>query len=136
MSVYIKGMEMPTSCDKCVYSAWSNFYQIYVCDAVRKNDPVLFDGKQTKSTAVARSARADNCPLVPVPPHGRLIDADALRQSIKESIDECHKWADEVEDGEMYARVSQSLGTFVECSLRVKAAPTVIPADPAEEVET
>ena len=78
MGVYINGMEMPTSCDKCVYSAWSNFYQIYVCDAVRKNDPVLFDGKQTKSTAVARSARADNCPLVPVPPHGRLIDLDAI----------------------------------------------------------
>lgn len=73
---------------------------------------------------------------VPIPPHGRLIDADALRQSIGESIDECHKWADEVESGEMYARVSQSLGTFVECSLRVKAAPTIIPADPEEEGET
>lgn len=80
MSVYIPGIEMPTNCDKCIYSAWSNFYQIYVCNAVRKSEPVLFDGKQTKSTAVARSARADNCPLVPVPPHGRLIDADALIQ--------------------------------------------------------
>ena len=79
MSVLIKGMEMPISCDKCIYSAWSNFYQIYVCNAVRKNEPVLFDGKQTKSTACVRSARADNCPLIPVPPHGRLIDADALR---------------------------------------------------------
>lgn len=66
---------------------------------------------------------------IPVPPHGRLIDADALRQSIKESIGECHKWADEVEGGEMYARVSQALGTFVECYLRVKAAPTIIPAE-------
>lgn len=64
--------------------------------------------------------------------HGRLIDADALRQSIKESIDECNKWADEVESDEMYARVSQSLGTFVECSLRVKVAPTIIPASDKE----
>lgn len=78
MGVYIKGMEMPTNCDKCIYSAWSNFYQIYVCDAVGDNEPVLFDGKQTKSSAVARSARADNCPLTPVPPHGRLIDENAL----------------------------------------------------------
>lgn len=55
----------------------------------------------------------------------RLIDADEIRKSIRESIDECVKWADEVEDSEMYARVSQSIGTFVECSLRIKNAPTV-----------
>ena len=55
----------------------------------------------------------------------RLIDADEIRKSIRESIDECVKWADEVEESEMYARVSQSIGTFVECSLRIKNAPTV-----------
>lgn len=55
----------------------------------------------------------------------RLIDADALRTSIRESIEECREWANEVHDGEMYARVSQSIGTFVECSLRIKNAPTV-----------
>lgn len=68
-------------------------------------------------------------------PHGRLIDADALRQSIKESIDECYKWANEVEGGEMYVRVSQTLGTFVECSLRVKAEPTIIPASEEGDVD-
>ena len=57
----------------------------------------------------------------------RLIDADALRTSIRESIEECRKWANEIHDGEMYARVSQSIGTFVECSLRIKNAPTVEP---------
>ena len=61
--------------------------------------------------------------------HGRLIDADALRKSFQESIDECHKWAENVDTGEMYARVSQALGTFVECSLRTKNAPTIIAAD-------
>lgn len=55
----------------------------------------------------------------------RLIDADEIRKSIRESLDECVKWADEVEESEMYARVSQSIGTFVECSLRIKNAPTV-----------
>lgn len=69
--------------------------------------------------------------------HGRLIDADALRKSFQESIDECHKWAENVKDGEMYARVSQALGTFVECSLRTKNAPTIIEADmEAEHDET
>ena len=55
----------------------------------------------------------------------RLIDGDEIRKSIRESLDECVKWADEVEESEMYARVSQSIGTFVECSLRIKNAPTV-----------
>lgn len=65
--------------------------------------------------------------------HGRLIDADALRKSFQKSIDECHRWAENVNDGEMYARVSQALGTFVECSLRAKNAPTIIEADKEDE---
>ena len=83
MSILIKGMEMPENCDKCIYSAWSNFYQIYVCNAVRKNEPVLFDKKQVKSTDTVRSNRADNCPLIPVPEHGRLGDLDALVDWLK-----------------------------------------------------
>ena len=117
MGVYIKGMEMPKNCAGCPVN-------MEVCNRDYKyllEHPGLYE------------KRADDCPLVEVKaPHGRLIDADALRQSIGESIDECHKWANEIEGGEMYARVSQSLGTFVECSLRVKAAPTIIP----EEEET
>ena len=58
--------------------------------------------------------------------HGSLKDADAIRKTISESIEECKKWADEVKGGEMYARVSQSLGTFVECSLRIKNEQTII----------
>ena len=49
-------------------------------------------------------------------------------QSIKESIAECHKWAEEV-DGDMYGRVLQALSTFIECGVRIKAAPTIIEAE-------
>ena len=117
MSVYIKGMEMPTSC--------------YLCPCNKDDGFGFFTCGVTHSECDFIRLPTD-CPLVPVPPHGRLIDADVLRQSIKESIAECHKWANEVEGGEMYARVSQSMGTFVECSLRVKAAPTIIPAEEGE----
>ncbi len=58
----------------------------------------------------------------------RYIDADALRESYRESIEECHKWADEMRESgneEMVIRAEQSLGTFVECSLRAKNAPTI-----------
>ena len=125
MDVLVKGMEMPDCCDQCPALDESGDYPY--CN---------FTGEQRGYTFRVRELRMDKCPLQPVEigtAHGRLIDADALLQSIKESIDECHKWAEEVEGGEMYARVSQSLGTFVECSLRVKAAPTIIPADPAKE---
>lgn len=124
MSVLIEGMEMPTRCFSCplcdVENAEVNcaishgFYIEY-----REVDP-----------KVAMQDRPEWCPLVPVPPHGDLIDRDVLRASFKESIDECHKWANEIpNETEMYARVSQALGTFVECSLRTKGMPTVIPAD-------
>jgi len=58
----------------------------------------------------------------------RYIDADALRESYRESIEECRKWADEMresENEEMVIRAEQSLGTFVECSLRAKNAQTI-----------
>ena len=124
MSILIKGMEMPTSCYECPFL---DYEQGFCLASAVKNEsgwyePVLCPGG-------IKDGRHADCPLIPVPPHGRLIDADALRASIKESVDECHKWADEVTEGEMYVRVSQSLGTFVECSLRIKAAPTIIPTD-------
>jgi len=112
-------MEMPTSCLECPLTDEHSASCL-----ITEQSVYFFVDK-----------RHNDCPLIPVPPHGRLIDADALRQSLKESIDECHKWADEVEGGEMYARVSQSLGTFVECSMRVKAAPTIIPASGGKEDE-
>ena len=79
MGVYINGMEMPTSCDDC-------FLPLRYCPYAMKPN-----GK---------------CPLVPVPPHGRLIDADNLEHI---SID----W----EMGEI-ARID---------------APTIIPADKEAE---
>lgn len=115
--ILIKGMDMPKNCEKCIYSAWSNFYQIYVCNAVRKNEPVLFDGKQTKSTAVARSARADNCPLVEVPAHGRLIDADAVEKQI-----------DYVANLDWNIKVGASGGMLAALGI-VEDAPTVIEAN-------
>ena len=82
------------------------------------------------SVSMMRKAIRNGTPLPKG--HGSLKDADAIRKTISESIEECKKWADEVEGGEMYARVSQSLGTFVECSLRIKNAPTIIEADKGE----
>lgn len=58
MSVLIKGMKMPASCYECVLG-----HAVDGCDS--------WYGKEVSTTA-----RPINCPLVEVPPHGRLIDAD------------------------------------------------------------
>lgn len=67
MSVIVKGMEMPISCDTCTFGGYGGLRnEIEVCSINGRNRP-KGDG------------RANYCPLVEIPPHGRLIDADALR---------------------------------------------------------
>lgn len=66
MGIYIKDIEMPTSCEKCPCKT---------ADA--------FGGLGCQATGYiplrkANQDRPDWCPLVPVPPHGDLIDRDAL----------------------------------------------------------
>ena len=67
MGVYIKGMEMPPNCLVCPLG-W------------------------TKCSNVSVNKRSDDCPLVPVPPHGRLIDADAFEEHIMQNWDESDHW--------------------------------------------
>lgn len=85
MSVYIPGMKMPKNCYVCPFCD----YVSARCDAV----------KGTPYTPQNRyEARAEWCPLVPVPPHGRLIDANALERDIdkyiggEESRSRFHHW--------------------------------------------
>ena len=64
MGVYIKGMEMPARCGECkafvCYKQWAGDRGDCFCGI-------------TKSDCKAGAQNAD-CPLVPVPPHGDLID--------------------------------------------------------------
>lgn len=69
MGVYIKGMEMPKSCRYCEFRHMS-LTQNAFCTAAH----------ETINYVAERTKRLDNCPLVPVPPHGRLIDIDAPYQ--------------------------------------------------------
>ena len=64
MSILIKGMNMPKGCDECTCN--SGIY----CNAM----PIAFCGYTEDED------RPEWCPLVEVPPHGRLIDADALKE--------------------------------------------------------
>lgn len=55
----------------------------------------------------------------------RLIDADALFNDLKASAKSAREWREEAKDEEIKIRAEQAHGTFVECALRVKNAPTI-----------
>lgn len=93
MSVYIKGMEMPTTCLSCDFHKCAGGVGDY-CTLTKKKQ---FRFKN----------RPSYCPLIPVPNHGRLIDADALGD-FPYNMDFC--------DGG-------------EADEWIRSAPTIIPAD-------
>lgn len=74
MSILIKGMEMPTSCAECF-----------------NRDCELW--REVKRPAYQRHIY---CPLVPIPPHGRLVDADVLKRELV--LDYAYAAADMVDD--------------------------------------
>lgn len=65
MSVYIKGMEMPKSCFECKLLDYTDTYKCRVrFETLAKEHGINI-------------SRPNWCPLVPVPPHGDLIERDA-----------------------------------------------------------
>ena len=69
MSVLIVGMEMPESCQHCFASDDESRF----CKAAKEYIPML--------------GKPKFCPLVPVPPHGRLIDADKEMERVQKLYD-------------------------------------------------
>ena len=80
--VYIKGMEMPLACSNCAFCEQNYFYTRAYCR--------ISDDDDMMSINEIRAKRRDNCPLVPVPPHGRLIDADVLIGTERETFEDYH----------------------------------------------
>lgn len=99
MSILIKGMEMPTQCDDgCICFERCNARGLFVplgwCHIINR---------EIYSTAIP-----DDCPLVPVPPHGRLGDLDKLALEMMDA-----------------ANVDQALAMLDD-------APTIIPEEEGE----
>lgn len=69
MGIYIN-MEMPKSCADCKLGKKYGLVGDYHC--------FLLDQYFTNNPKPPYKEKPDECPLIPVPPHGRLIDADAL----------------------------------------------------------
>lgn len=101
MSILIKGMEMPSSCSVC------RLFGEYGCPFIG-----------AVGYALTRGERNEDCPLVPVPPHGDLIDRDAL---IKDGWLNLHK------------EVMRMGGYAIhELPLKNPSIPVIIPAEEGE----
>jgi hypothetical protein len=74
MSVLIKGIEMPENCWDCSLLNASS------CPC-----------KNYSSALEYTTSRHPDCPLIHIPPHGRLIDADALVEDLKRQCEEVFK---------------------------------------------
>ena len=79
MSILIKGMKMPKCCVKC---EWHEYYGgdydwVHAC---RRTGTMSIENAETE--------RANDCPLVEIPEHGRLIDADAYCEDL---LEEAHR---------------------------------------------
>ena len=104
MSILIKGMEMPMRCADCWLMDGNDGW----CSACRGKHLVCDYRYGIKD-------RPEWCPLVPIPPHGRLIDADALDDVLMKLADNTYT-----------PKVFASWLTYEE------NAPTIIPA--SEEI--
>lgn len=106
MGVYLPKMEMPTNCSDCPMC-----YDMMECTVA---EPIINFFKEELEKFDFCTERHPRCPLVPVPPHGRLIDADAL---IKELA---------IDDLDDKTGATLLMAVFLEV---LKAAPTIIPAE-------
>lgn len=71
----IKNMKLPRNCGCCDMCVLSNDKQTFFCIRL---------GKRFRWSLVEK--RQGDCPLVEVKPHGRLIDADALKKRMTELL--------------------------------------------------
>ena len=91
MGVYVKGLKMPKSCSDCLFFVDglrdANDEPCSACLAKEDNSPWGCGYKEIDGIDhMAR--RMDYCPLVEVPePHGRLIDAEKLKNEYPHDTD-------------------------------------------------
>ena len=105
MSVLVRGMEMPESCDECNFHCYEGNGD-YACVV-------------TLSLANSKGVREDWCPLVEVPvPHGRLIDYGWVVENVIKKLG--------IKDKQYLLQAEKALMILVD------EAPTVIEAEVTE----
>lgn len=81
MSILIQGMEMPKNCAYCPLSEYRNSSLGQILDCKR----IGTVGTALRDTHDVLNRRHPNCPLIELPPHGRLGDLDKLMTEFMDS---------------------------------------------------
>ena len=119
MKAYLE-IEMPLTCEECHLESF--------CDRWVEARKMSGEWK----IGVKATIRHPDCPLVPVPPHGRLIDADALEKSLVTQLEQCTRLLGLLECVDNL-RVIEGQREVLEGILEeINNALTVIPADEEE----
>ena len=115
MSVLIN-MEMPEHCGVCRFAVDGWCYA---------GERWAYKYGKPNIDALANDGHTNFCPLIPVPPHGRLIDADALHQLFEAQWHylQCLNWDENPTAEYTQSGVNWCINTMHD------EAPTIIPAD-------
>lgn len=110
MGVYIKDMEMPKNCRACRLKMNCEDCEGFECVCLPLHTQIGY------LDDLLTDKRRDDCPLVPVPPHG-LIDRERILDSIRIELAQVNA-VNDMEDYDSWMRVFDYVRKF----------PTVIPA--------
>lgn len=123
MSILIRGVDMPKNCFDCPcyhHKVDDGYYDYEIC---RASGTVFNDGYSSvtghKDHINPFKARLDNCPLVEIPPHGRLIEESKVLDIVSE-------WCPD-DDGSV-----GKVGDLREMLDEIEALPTIIEAEEGE----
>ncbi len=112
MSILIKGMEMPKRCWDC-FAHCDVDIGVGIADGCELLKAMIYDPDE----------RLEDCPLVPVPKHGRTIDADAFKKRMMQGAIDARE--DALTD-EIWLHILDAAKSLC---LDIDEQPTIIPAD-------
>ncbi len=115
MSILIEGMEMPTSCFYCPFRRKINPDNIQ-CLVTRDVFEETFAG-------TIEMRNRGFCPLIEIPPHGRLIDANKVISDFEDGMEFIRSTCQNVEYKHLYCLIADGMIELL------KKYRTVIPAD-------
>lgn len=115
MGLYIPNAKIPVSCNKC--------YEIGLAHRLRDlgGHCPRMDLHYSPDEQDFKGDRRADCPLLDIPPHGRLGDLDKIVRYKERLVVDARKTNPEIR--------------YVVDTKYIAEAPTIIPAEPAEEGE-